>query len=260
MWVDHLILFPTRGRLPIREGTSRVLQEGIEVCIFRAPSRVSPPAITKSLKILHFIGNASRAECELPSVLEFFPPGLELLVWSVNYPGYGKSEGQAALSAIPGAALSAYDALAAEGDPKTPILISGNSLGTTAALYLAAHRPCAGLILRNPPPIQDMILKRYGWWNLWFLARAAAREVPAELNSLLNAPRVHTPAVFLTSERDFTVPPKFQRKVIRSYGGEHRDILLAECHHDAEIPDSAHSGIRNSLQWLAENAITRHIS
>jgi hypothetical protein len=39
---------------------------------------------------------------------------------------------------------------------------------------VAANRPCAGLVLTNPPPLRNMILQRFGWWNLWLLATPVA--------------------------------------------------------------------------------------
>ena len=77
------------------------------------------------------------------------------------------------------------------------IFVTGRSLGTAAALYVAAHRPVAGLVLQNPPPLQSLILRRHGWWNLWLLAGPIAMQVPADLNSLRNAPKVTAPAVFV---------------------------------------------------------------
>ena len=44
-----------------------------------------------------------------------------------------------------------------------PIILAGNSLGGAVALYVASKRPAAAMILQNPPPLQRMILQKYGW-------------------------------------------------------------------------------------------------
>src|SRR5439155_12173538 len=104
-------------------------------------------------------------------------------VWAVNHPGFGGSTGPPRLSRFGPAALAAYDALAAEATGK-PIFVSGMSLGSAMALHVAANRPVAGLILRSPPPLRNLIMTRHGWWNLWILATPVALGVPAELDSL----------------------------------------------------------------------------
>ncbi|MDX1919499.1 MAG: alpha/beta hydrolase [Candidatus Caenarcaniphilales bacterium] len=90
-------------------------------------------------------------------------------IWGLNYQGYGKSKGKANLQSIPKDAHKAYDEIlkASEG---RPIIISGNSIGTTAALYIASHNQVAGVFLKNPPPLQNLIIENHGSWNLWLLA------------------------------------------------------------------------------------------
>src|SRR5207237_4101087 len=96
-------------------------------------------------------------------------------------------------------ALAAFDALKrAAGD--RPIVVFGASLGTTTALHIAAHRQVAGLILHNPPALRQMILRQFGWWNLWLLAGPLARKLPHDLDSIANAKVVRAPAPFLRAQ------------------------------------------------------------
>jgi pimeloyl-ACP methyl ester carboxylesterase len=60
-------------------------------------------------------------------------------VWGVNYPGFGGSTGPARLARIGPAALAAFDALKREARDR-PVVVFGASMGTTAALHIAAHR------------------------------------------------------------------------------------------------------------------------
>ncbi len=87
--------------------------------------------------VLAFNGNGSRAENELIRLLPMWDEHA-VEIWAVNYPGYGQSTGAAKLRNIPPAALAAYDALARHANGR-PIFVSGHSIGTTAALYVAAH-------------------------------------------------------------------------------------------------------------------------
>src|SRR2546429_470384 len=74
---------------------------------------------------------------------------------------------------------------------------AGRGSGPPAAWTVAANRPVAGLVLPNPPPLRRLILRRFGWGNLWLAAGPVAMGVPSELNSLDNATKVHAPAVFI---------------------------------------------------------------
>src|SRR6185312_16802983 len=98
-------------------------------------------------------------------------------IWSMNYTGYGQSSGSARLSTIAPSALATYDELNRRAAGR-PIFVSGHSIGTTAALYVAAHRPVAGLILHNPPPLRQLINGRFGWFDFWIASSRVAAAVP----------------------------------------------------------------------------------
>jgi pimeloyl-ACP methyl ester carboxylesterase len=120
-----------------------------------------------------------------------------------------------------------------------PIFVLGQSLGTTAALHVAANRPVAGLVLANPPPLRKLILQRHGWWNLWLLATPVAMSIPPELDSLQNGPRAEAPAVFVLAGRDSVVPPKYQEQVFGAYSGPKRAIRVATIDHNEPLPQKA---------------------
>ena len=109
-------------------------------------------------------------------------------IWGMNYPGFGGSTGPPRLARIGPAAVAAFDALRREA-ADAPIVAYGASIGATAALHVAASRPAeiAGLILHNPPPLREMILRQFGWWNLWLLAGPVALQIPRDLDSIANA-------------------------------------------------------------------------
>ena len=251
---DMLILHPTTDRYFVAGTTRREVPvpgaKPVEVWTMRSPgARSAEPAAY----VLEFVGNASRAEGMADFVAEEWGHR-PVEVWAVNYPGYGGSPGPARLAAIPPAALAAYDALKQRAGGK-PIFVSGQSLGTTAALHVAANRPVAGAVLWSPPPLRDMILKRFGWWNLWLLAGPVAIQVPGQLDSLRNARKVTAPAVFVATGNDTVVPLSYQAKVSDGYAGEKRFIRLPDSEHNALLEGPSVGEYQAALDWLWERSV-----
>jgi pimeloyl-ACP methyl ester carboxylesterase len=172
-------------------------------------------------------------------------------VWGMNYPGFGGSSGPARLSRIGPAALAAFDELKRQAGGR-PIVLSGASIGATAALHVADSRPAgiAGLILHNPVPLRQMILRRFGWWNLWLLAGPVALQIPPDLDSISNAKTAHVPAIFLLAEKDEVVPPRYHRLVVDAYTGEKRVIPLPSAYHNDPIEGAALADFYKALDWL----------
>jgi hypothetical protein len=249
---DRLILYPSTEPLRVR-GTSRrevpVAGGGpVEVWTARSPGAAGTSGAGAKAFVLEFIGNASRAEYMAAAAAEEWGDR-PVEVWAVNYPGYGGSPGRARLSTIPPAALAAYDALRASAGDR-PIFVSGQSLGTTAALHVAAHRPVAGAVLWSPPPLRNMILTRFGWWNLWLVAGPVALGVPSQLDSVRNAHQVGAPAVFVVTGRDTVVPLAYQKKVADAYRGEKKYVRLPESEHNAMLEGASVAEYQAGLDWL----------
>ena len=164
-------------------------------------------------------------------------------------PGYGASPGPARLRAFGAAALAAYDALKQAAGGK-PILVFGTSLGTTAALHVAANRPVAGLILQNPPPLRQIILRQFGWWNLWLLAGPVSLQIPAALDSVGNARATRVPCAFLLAGDDEVVRPEYQRLVVDAYAGEKRVIPLPGAHHNDPLDAEQTGRLNAAVEWM----------
>ena len=173
-------------------------------------------------------------------------------LWGVNYPGSGGSDGPVELSLVSSDALGVYDALKIRAGAR-PIFIQAASFGTTAALCVAARRPVAGLVLQNPPPLRQLILGRYGWWNLWLIAGPLAAQVPDELDSLANAAHCRAPAVFILSGSDNTVPASYQQRVVDSYAGPKRVVAMPAAGHDTPLAGEAADALKNGKQWMWES-------
>ena len=213
----------------------------------------SEPGTAPRAYVLCFFGNGNVADEPVIAVAEMMRP-LSLELWGVNYPGYGRSEGKATLDGVARAARIAYRAVAAQAQGK-PIILFGSSLGSAAALHVAAHERVAGVVLHNPPPLRRLILCRYGWFNLWLVALPIALQIPHALDSIANAKRSKAPAVFISSSDDGVVPIGYQERVMKAYAGDWKLLENLGAGHNAEIPDWIISAMVETIgSWLPSAA------
>jgi pimeloyl-ACP methyl ester carboxylesterase len=256
---DHLILFPTKT--PINAGGAvrkTIPFENGQLEVWIAQSRLARSKGNAEIYVLRFYGNADRAE-RWPAAEAGMWNDRAVEIWGMNYPGFGGSTGPAQLSKIGPAALAAFDELKRHAG-NTPIVPFGTSIGATAALQVAASRPAgiAGLILQNPPPLREMILRRFGWWNLWLLAGPVASQIPKDLDSISNAKAIRAPAIFLLAEKDEVVPPHYHKLVVDAYTGEKRVIQLPGAYHNDPIESAALANLNNAVDWLLAKASPPH--
>jgi hypothetical protein len=250
---DHLILFPTTT--PINAGGAgrkTIPFENGQLEVWIAQSQPARSKGNADVYVLRFYGNADRAERWPAKEAEMWNDRA-VEIWGMNYPGFGSSTGPARLSKIGPAALAAFDELRRHA-ADTPIVPFGTSIGATAALHVAAHRPVVGVILQNPPPLREMILRRFGWWNLWLLAGPVALQIPKDLDSIANAKASYAPAIFLLAEKDEVVPARYHRLVVDAYAGEKRVTSLPGAYHNDPIEGTALADLNNALGWLLEQA------
>jgi uncharacterized protein len=246
---DHLILFPTRALINAGGAIRKTIPfENGRLEVWIAQSRLAQSKGNVDAYVLCFYGNADRAEHWAAAEAEMWNDRA-VEIWGMNYPGFGGSTGPARLSKIGPAALAAFDELKSHAVDR-PIVPFGASIGATAALHVAAHRPVAGLILHNPPPLREMILRRFGWWNLWLLAGPVALQIPKDLDSIENAKAIHAPAIFLLAEKDEVVPPRYHKLVVDAYAGEKRVISLRGAYHNDPIESAALADFYRALDWL----------
>jgi len=253
---DHLILFPTRA--PIEAGGAvrkTVSFENGELEIWTAQSRRAQQRGRVDVFMLRFYGNADRADRWAALEAEMWSDH-SIEIWGVNYPGFGGSTGPARLVRIGPAAVAAFDELKRHAGER-PIVAYGASIGATAALHVAAQRPVGGLILHNPPPLREMILRQFGWWNLWLLAGPVALQIPPDLDSIGNARASRAPAIFMLADKDEIVAPRFHRLVVDAYGGEKRLIGLRGAYHNDPIQGAALADVSAALGWLLKENLRR---
>src|SRR5215217_459315 len=256
---DHLILFPTSAPIDAGGAARKTIpfQNG-ELEIWTAKSPRAQQQGRADVFILRFYGNADRAD-RWPEAEALMWTDRAVEIWGMNYPGFGGSTGPARLSRIGPAAVAAFEELKRYAADR-PIVPFGTSIGVTAALHVAASRRAdiAGLILHNPVPLRELILRRFGWWNLWLLAGPIALQIPKALDSTANAKSIRAPAVFLLAGKDEIVPPQYHTLVVNAYAGENRVIALHSAYHNDPIEGAALADLNDALGWLLAKASSAH--
>jgi len=244
---SRLLLYPPTGPLADTRGAERFVLPSshgeFEVWRARSASVSGEPEAF----VLRFFGNADRADHWVADEARALPFAGEL--WGVNYPGFGGSGGSASLGGVAESAIVAFDAMKKRAVDK-PILVFGTSMGTTAALHIAANRSVDGLLLQNPPPLRQLIRGRYGWWNLWLLAVPIAWGVPSELDSLDNAARSRAPALFVLSGDDEVVPHSYALSVRDAYAGPKKTFVVEAAKHNDPIPEVTYRAIELELRAM----------
>lgn len=222
---ERLFLWPTTDPIDASGAERRLLTsdgQSIEVWIARSS--------LAEAYVLRFYGNADRAERWVASEARSFAHrAIEL--WGVSYPGFGGSPGSASLNGVAFAADVAARAIFAAAQGK-PVFVFGTSIGTTAALRVAAEHPVRGVFLHNPTALAQIVRGNYGWWNLWLLALPVSWRIPHALDSVANAARAKAPAFVVHAADDEIVPIAYQELVARAYAGPKSVVVMTGAHHN----------------------------
>ena len=185
------------------------------------------------LTMVKFPGTGGRAERAGVHPAEIW--GKRAEVWAINPHGYGGSEGSASMKKFP-AMLSGVAEHVRARTGNRPLIASGNSLGCISALYFARHYRTQGLLLRNPPPVRNMIRtrSRYAAWNFG-MSRFIADEVPEELDAIENAANCPVNCLLIQSAEDTVVPVEYQDRIYDSYQGPIKKFVIDGAEHHEMI-------------------------
>jgi hypothetical protein len=251
---DRFILFPTTGAIDADGATRYVFEHrGRQIETFIARSDGAGMNGEPSAYVLEFCGNATRAERVAYRSAQGWAGGQSMEVWALNYPGYGKSQGPASLRSIPEAALASFDEIRRVARGR-PIFVSGRSLGTAAALCVAARRKVAGVILYSPVDLRKLIVGQFGWWNLWIGAWLIALGVPRQLSSVENAGLVKAPTVVVITGADRLVVPRYQMAVAKALAGPTHLLILPHADHNDPMDQEEESRFEQQRKWLHSNS------
>ena len=141
---------------------------------------------------LHLHGNAGNVTHRIAHAREIMAAGSSILL--LDYRGYGRSEGRPTERGLYRDADAAYDYLLAKGVAPGKLIIHGESLGSAAAVDLAARRSCAGVVLEAPfTSVQDVaarVVPYAGRWLIW------------GFNSRSKIARLRVPLLVMHGDRD----------------------------------------------------------
>ena len=249
---DRIILEPTRHVIsaPQRKALRLESSDGaLEIWVHRVgPRGTSQP----DLYLLEFPGTASRAE-DSTDFVEACWSDCCVEIWAVNPPGYGNSTGTASLKKLPAMAERALEAIRKTSET-VPVIVAGGSLGSVSALYLAARYSVEGVLVQNPPALREVILAASAWWQFRWAKQLIAAQIPAELDSLVNAGKATAPAVFVTAQQDDIVPASIQEQIVDAYNGLLKVLSLPDADHDTPLGEDDLEQLRSLASWLYDAA------
>lgn len=175
--------------------------------------------------VIFFHGNGEVIDY-LPEQVEGFRE-LGLGVLLVEYPGFGRSQGNPAEKSITETAVAAYDAVLQreEVDPER-IVLFGRSLGGGAACTLAARRPSAALIL------QSAFTSTKPFAHSFLVPGFLVRD---RFDNATVVAAYRQPILLLHGSNDSTVPPEHSRELQRL--AHHARLVEFRCGHNDFPPD-----------------------
>ncbi|WP_027182879.1 alpha/beta hydrolase [Desulfovibrio inopinatus] len=146
--------------------------------------------------LLYWSGNAEDALSFFPEAARHIP---EISLASLNYRGFGESQGEPTQDALKQDALAVFDALI-KAVGNRPVIVFGRSLGTAIAAHVAARRPVHQIIMLTPfDSITAVGQSQYPWLPVRFLLRHGFDVLP-------DARNVHASTLFLLAGDDTITP------------------------------------------------------
>ena len=155
------------------------------------------PAYSENFSVvLAFMGNADNANNYFDKVA-----GTKSAWFLVNYRGYAEQAGSPSEKVLKADALQWYDQLKKHPQINNKkIFVLGRSLGTGLAVYVAAQRSVAGVVLITPyDTLINVAQKKYPFYPVKWLLNT-------EMDSLSLAPKINVPALFLVAGKDNIIP------------------------------------------------------
>jgi len=179
---------------------------------------------------LAFHGNASNIANRAP-IYEFLHDA-PANVLAVEYRGYGRSEGRPSEAGIYRDADAGYDYLVStKGIEPGSIISFGQSLGTTVATHLAAHRPVAGLVLEAAFPSASRVAQQV----YWFLP-GISLAVYGQFNTAAWIKEVRAPKLIVHCKQDPVIPFGFGQEVFAAALAPKTFVAIENsCHEEASL-------------------------
>lgn len=238
-----LVFFLQRRMLYYPSGTALAEQvvfakgAGLEPWLDAAGERIGWKRVNRTAgaqRWLVFHGNAGIAvqRAHWADALERVSPGHALSVYLLEYPGYGQRAGSPTEPSLTAAALTALDALPADG---RRVHLLGESLGSAVAAQVARARVkrVGGLVLVSPfNRLADVAAHHYPWLPVRWVLRDRWDSDKA-LHGFSG------PVAILAAARDSVVPADFAQRLHDGYAGPKRLHLIPGEDHNFFVFDQA---------------------
>jgi dienelactone hydrolase len=192
--------------------------------------QLSPKVHSGRIPGLIYFGGRQEDISELAHITGMFGARL---VRIFNHRGFAMSSGRPSEEGFLSDALAQYDALAARPDvDPANITVIGRSLGSGPAVYLAAHRPVAGVVLVTPyDSILALARRHYPYLPVKQLLRH-------RFEAHLWAGEAHCRVLTVLAEADKVVPADHSHELLAHWAGavevftvpgtDHSSVLRAE--------------------------------
>jgi fermentation-respiration switch protein FrsA (DUF1100 family) len=233
-WFERTVVFhPER----YREGSQWKLPRGGEDVWFKGAGgerlhgwyvRAQGVEAASAATVIYFHGNGGNISLIGWLGEALSARGLNVLLF--DYRGYGRSEGSVRDErAIYEDADAAYDYIVRERNARPEqIVLYGQSLGTTAAVDLAARRPCGAVILESGlSSASDMAALILPWVPVW-----VHRYGQNHFESVKKLERVSAPVFVAHGARDATIPVAQGYKLYNAAREPKRLVIIPEAGHN----------------------------
>jgi dienelactone hydrolase len=208
---------------------------------------LSPKVRAGKIPGLIYFGGRQEDISELAHVTEMFGARL---IRIFNHRGFAMSSGKPSEEGFLSDALAQYDALAARPhvDPSN-ITVIGRSLGSGPAVYLAAHRPVAAVVLVTP---YDSILALARRHYPYLPVRQLLRH---RFEAHLWAGEARCRVLTILAESDTVVPADHSHELLAHWAGSAEVITIPGTDHSSVLrADATRSAIRKFLDATSSDS------
>jgi fermentation-respiration switch protein FrsA (DUF1100 family) len=196
---------------------------------------------------LAFHGNAGNIAGR-SDVYEFLGQ-LPANVLALEYRGYGRSQGTPSEAGIYRDAEAGFRYLAnTKGIAPRTIISFGQSLGTAAAVHLAAEQKVGGVVLEAPFPSVAAVARN----RFWFLP-GIALVAGSQFDTRNNLSRIATPLLIVHCMQDPVIPPNLAEEVFED--AQPPKFILrvgGYCHEEASLiaPEKYRASLQEFLRTI----------
>jgi len=210
--------------------------------------------------LIYFYGNAETVRA-VEGTTYWLSRTLACNVLTMDYRGFGASDGEPAFLPMLRDAETLHDALADLVPERVPVVAYGRSIGGVFATHLAAVRPLDALVLGCPPAgAEDAVVatqKNVPIPLRWFLRlRADDALTDPELQPVRVIERVTAPLLVVHGARDRTIPIEHGERILAAAGSaDKRWLPLADRgHSDWDLQDPP---VKEALESLLDTHARR---